>query len=291
MVQVSSNLANPLLIIFSNIPKIKSIKPITQKLNNLSDYKEQDTNIKKLPSFKKMIYADDLHFSYDKENEVINGISLSIDKGKKYAFVGKSGCGKSTFIKLIAGYYSNFKGDVLYDTDSLSVLDIDKITALSSVIHQNVYMFDESILDNICLHEDFSKEELQSVLSDSGLSQFIEQVPNGLKYHVGENGDNLSGGQKQRIAVARALIRKKPLLILDEGTSAIDMQNAYDIESRLLAISDLTLLTVTHNMSSDILTLYDEIVFMADGKIIEHGTFEELITKHAAFYDFYQLKK
>ena len=291
MVQVSSNLANPLLIIFSNIPKIKSIKPITQKLNNLSDYKEQNTNTKKSPSFKKMIYVDDLHFSYDKENEVINGISLSIDKGKKYAFVGKSGCGKSTFIKLIAGYYSNFKGDVLYDADSLSVLDIDKITALSSVIHQNVYMFDESILDNICLHEDFSKEELQSILSDSGLSQFIEQVPNGLKYHVGENGDNLSGGQKQRIAVARALIRKKPLLILDEGTSAIDMQTAYDIESRLLAISDLTLLTVTHNMSSDILTLYDEIVFMADGKIIEHGTFEELITKHAAFYDFYQLKK
>ena len=291
MVQVSSNLANPLLIIFSNIPKIKSIKPITQKLNNLSDYKEQNTNTKKSPSFKKMIYVDDLHFSYDKENEVINGISLSIDKGKKYAFVGKSGCGKSTFIKLIAGYYSNFKGDVLYDADSLSVLDIDKITALSSVIHQNVYMFDESILDNICLHEDFSKEELQSILSDSGLSQFIEQVPNGLKYHVGENGDNLSGGQKQRIAVARALIRKKPLLILDEGTSAIDMQTAYDIESRLLAISDLTLLTITHNMSSDILTLYDEIVFMADGKIIEHGTFEELITKHAAFYDFYQLKK
>ena len=108
---------------------------------------------------------------------------------------------------------------------------------------------DESILDNICLHEDYSKEELQSALSDSGLLHFIEQVPNGLEYHVGENGNNLSGGQKQRIAVARALIRKKPLLILDEGTSAIDMQTAYDIESRLLEISDLTLLTITHNMS------------------------------------------
>lgn len=186
------------------------------------------------PSFNEAICVNDLHFSYDKENEVIDGISLSIEKGKKYAFVGKSGCGKSTLIKLIAGYYSDFKGNVLYDTDSLSVLDIDKITALSSVIHQNVYMFDESILDNICLYEDYSKEELQSALSDSGLLHFVEQVPNGLEYHVGENGDNLSGGQKQRIAVARALIRKKPLLILDEGTSAIDMQTAYDIESRLM---------------------------------------------------------
>lgn len=291
MVQVSSNLANPLLIIFSNIPKIKSIKPIAQKLNEFSDYRKQDTDTKKPPTFNEMICVEDLHFSYDKENEVINGISLSIKKGKKYAFVGKSGCGKSTLIKLIAGYYSDFKGNVLYDEDNLSIVDIDKITALSSVIHQNVYMFDESILDNICLHEDYSKEELQSALSDSGLLHFIEQVPNGLEYHVGENGNNLSGGQKQRIAVARALIRKKPLLILDEGTSAIDMQTAYDIESRLLEISDLTLLTITHNMSKDILELYDEIIFMADGKIIEHGTFETLIAKHAAFYDFYQLKK
>ena len=291
MVQVSSNLANPLLIIFSNIPKIKSIKPIAQKLNQLSDYEKQDANTKKSPTFNDAICVENLHFSYDKENEVIGGISLSIEKGKKYAFVGKSGCGKSTLIKLIAGYYSDYKGNVLYDEDNLFSVDIDKITALSSVIHQNVYMFDESILDNICLHEDYSKEELQSALSDSGLLHFIEQVPNGLEYHVRENGNNLSGGQKQRIAVARALIRKKPLLILDEGTSAIDMQTAYDIESRLLEISDLTLLTITHNMSKDILELYDEIIFMADGKIIEHGTFEILIAKHAAFYDFYQLKK
>jgi len=111
-------------------------------------------------------------------------ISLSIKKGKKYAFVGKSGCGKSTLIKLIAEYYSDFKGNVLYDEDNLSIVDIDKITALSSVIHQNVYMFDESILDNICLHEDYSKEELQSALSDSGLLHFIEQVPINYKKYL-----------------------------------------------------------------------------------------------------------
>ena len=135
MVQVSSNLANPLLIIFSNIPKIKSIKPIAQKLNQLSDYEKQDASTKKSPTFNDAICVENLHFSYDKENEVIGGISLSIEKGKKYAFVGKSGCGKSTLIKLIAGYYSDFTGNVLYDADSLSILDIDKITALSSIIH------------------------------------------------------------------------------------------------------------------------------------------------------------
>ena len=291
MVQVSSNLANPLVMIFTNVPKIKSIQPIAEKMQNISQYSLAHSQKEHISSFDFCVNTKDLGFSYDKHKEILNEINCTIEKGKKYAFVGKSGCGKSTLIKLIAGYYSDFKGNVQYDSDNLSTLDIDKITGLSSIIHQNVYMFDESIFDNICLHEDYSENELQSVLSESGLSSFIKQVPNGLKYRVGENGDNLSGGQKQRIAVARALIRKKPLLILDEGTSAIDMQTAYDIESRLLAISDLTLLTITHNMSKDILELYDEIVFMADGKIIEQGTFETLISRHTAFYDFYQLKK
>ncbi|WP_347105402.1 ABC transporter ATP-binding protein [Mediterraneibacter gnavus] len=291
MVQVSSNLANPLLIIFSNIPKIKSVDPIIKKLNAFADYQRQDTMIKTIPTFNQKINIKNLHFSYDKVNEVIHGIDISIEKGRKYAFVGKSGCGKSTLIKLIAGYYSNFEGDIRYDSESISALNMDKITALSSVIHQNVFMFDESIFDNICLHESFTEEELSDALFASGLLEFIEQIPNGKDYIVGENGSNLSGGQKQRIAVARALIRKKPLLILDEGTSAIDMQTAYDIESRLLKIPDLTLITITHTMNKDLLEQYDEIVFITDGEIIEHGTFETLVNRHAEFFDFYQLKK
>ena len=95
---------------------------------------------------------------------------------------------------------------------------------LSSIIHQNIYMFDETIQDNICLHEDYPQEMIDKVVMESGLYEFISELPEGLLYQVGENGANLSGGQKQRIAVARALIRNKPILILDEGTSAVDMQ-------------------------------------------------------------------
>ena len=267
------------------------VDPIIKKLNAFADYQRQDTMIKAIPTFDQEISIKNLHFSYDKVNEVIHGIDISIEKGRKYAFVGKSGCGKSTLIKLIAGYYSNFEGDIRYDSESISALNMDKITALSSVIHQNVFMFDESIFDNICLHESFTEEELSDALFASGLLEFIEQIPNGKDYIVGENGSNLSGGQKQRIAVARALIRKKPLLILDEGTSAIDMQTAYDIESRLLKIPDLTLITITHTMNKDLLDQYDEIVFITDGEIIEHGTFETLVKRRAEFFDFYQLKK
>ena len=107
---------------------------------------------------------------------------------------------------------------------------------------------------------------------------------------VGENGNNLSGGQRQRIAIARALIQQTPILILDEGTSAIDMQTGYDIENKLLNLDDLTLITITHKMSEELLSLYDEIIFMEDGKIIEKGRFDDLIKKEEKFYDFYKLE-
>ena len=152
-------------------------------------------------------------------------------------------------------------------------------------------MFDETIHDNICLHEDYPQEMINQVVMESGLAEFISDLPEGLSYQVGENGANLSGGQKQRIAVARALIRNKPILILDEGTSAVDMQTAYDIESRLLKMDNLTLITVTHNLKAELLNKYDRIIYMENGSIKENGTFEELINAGSYFSEYYQLKE
>lgn len=277
IVQVSSNLANPLLMIFTNLPKIKSVKPIIKKLHNLSAYtKDQCQNINKL-TFQKHIKTKDLSFSYDGENEVLQKVTYIIEKGKKYVIIGKSGCGKTTLVKLLSGYYSQYHGNILYDNLELHTLSKDDIVQISSMIHQNIYLFDESIYDNICLHVDYPKEKVDQVIKESGLSDFIVQLPEGLSYQVKENGANLSGGQKQRIAVARALIRDKPLIILDEGTSAIDIQTAYDIENTLLKRKDLTLITITHKMSKDLLKLYDAIIYMEDGKIIETNSFDYTI--------------
>lgn len=152
-------------------------------------------------------------------------------------------------------------------------------------------MFDETIHDNICLHEDYPKEMINNVVIESGLAEFISELPEGLLYQVGENGSNLSGGQKQRIAVARALIRNKPILILDEGTSAVDMQTAYDIESRLLEVDNLTLITVTHNLKAELLNKYDEIIYMENGNIKENGSFEELINTGSHFSEYLRLRE
>ncbi|MCP8382349.1 ABC transporter ATP-binding protein [Clostridioides difficile] len=291
MVQVSSNLANPLIMIFTNVPKIKSIQPIIEKLHSISEQATKNLRKEHRASFNRYILAENLSFSYDMQTQVLNEVNCIIEKGKKYAVVGKSGCGKSTFIKLLTGYYSNYKGKIVYDDRELDLLEKEGVVQLSSIIHQNIYLFDETILDNICLHEDYPKEIVDKVIKESGLDEFIAELPDGIFYRVGENGSNLSGGQKQRIAVARALIRSKPILILDEGTSAIDMQTAYDIESRLLKINDLTLITITHNLEEKLLKKYDEIIYMDNGNIKEQGHLQELVNTSSCFSEFVHLKE
>ena len=291
MVQVSSNLANPLIMIFTNIPKMKSVHPIVEKLEIISKHSIFLSQKESVATYQSHISAKDLSFSYDGTTDILSGIDCLIEKGKKYVIVGKSGCGKSTLIKLLSGYYSTYKGKILYDDTEFHMLDKDSVVQLSSIINQNIYMFDETIYDNICLHEHYPEEQVEKVIADSGLTEFISELPTGLQYRVGENGSNLSGGQKQRIAVARALIRNKPILILDEGTSAIDMQTAYDIENRLLKMEDLTLITITHHLEQNLLDKYDEIFYMENGHIKERGSFKHLINTSSCFSEYFHLKK
>lgn len=291
MVQVSSNLANPLIMIFTNIPKIKSIQPIIEKLTVLSKYELNEVPKKQSATFNSAVSISNLSFAYEKQNRVLDKINLHIEKGKKYVIVGKSGCGKTTLVKLLAGYYTEYSGKILYDNTDLNMMNENDIVQLSSIIHQNIYMFNESVYDNICLHEDYSKESIDKAVKASGLNDVIEKLPEGLLYEAGENGSNLSGGQKQRTAVARALIRNKPILILDEGTSAIDMQTAYDIENHLLKIEGLTIITITHNLKKELLELYDNIIYMENGEIIERGTFEELTSVPSRFLKYLTIKK
>lgn len=291
LIQLSATFVSPVMMILQNIPKISGITPVIKRIDEMIQYQEDSFGDKILSSFADKIKMEDVTFSYKENQPVLNELTLSIHKNKKYAIVGKSGCGKSTLVKLLTGYYPDYKGEISYDDDNLKGLKIQELNQMISTIHQSVYMFDESVRENICLYESYTEEELTHALDKSGVTQFLESLTDGIFTLVGENGKNLSGGQRQRIAVARALIRKKPILILDEGTSAVDMQNAYDIEKSLLDIKDLTLITITHNMNYDTLSLYDEVVYMENGRVEECGRIDELLNKKAKFYQFYHLKK
>ncbi|ABS35400.1 ABC transporter ATP-binding protein [Clostridium botulinum] len=287
IVQLSATFVQPVIMIMSNVPKLNSVKAIIKRIDDFSNYEDTDFVGKDKPYFNSNLEISNLYFNYGNEKPAIDNISLRIDRNKKYAIVGGSGCGKSTLVKLMLGYYSDFNGDIKFDGNSIKNLDIEQLNKMISIIHQNVYMFDKTIKDNICLYKEFSKEQINNVLNLSGVNKFIEETTNGLNYLVGENGSNLSGGQRQRIAIARALIQQTPILVLDEGTSAIDMQTAYDIESKLLSIENLTLITITHKMSEELLSLYDEIIYMENGQILERGNLRELLDKKDKFFRFY----
>lgn len=159
-----------------------------------------------------------------------------------------------------------------------------------SVIHQNVYMFDKTLKENILLGKKFNNEELNKALNTSGVNEFLMTLPNGINSFIGENGNNLSGGQRQRVAIARSLIQNTPILLLDEGTSALDSKTAFEIEDTLLNIDDLTVITITHKLIDNILSRYDEIIVMNNGKIVEQGSFNELMDKQGEFYDLYSVE-
>ncbi|WP_270305006.1 ABC transporter ATP-binding protein, partial [Terrisporobacter petrolearius] len=290
IVQLSGSFIQPVIMIMSYAPKITSMTSVIKRLDDMSNYKDSSFTGSEDPSFDRSIEISNVNFAYEENKNILENVDLKIKKNKKYAIVGPSGCGKSTLAKLVLGYYADYNGEIKYDDKEIRNVNIEKINKMISVIHQNVYMFDKNIKDNICLYKEFSYENISNILELSGADKFINELEEGLDYFVGENGNNLSGGQRQRIAIARALIQQTPILVLDEGTSAIDMQTGYDIESRLLNLDNLTLITITHKMSQELLSLYDEIIFMEGGKIIEQGSFNDLIKKEEKFYDFYKLE-
>lgn len=282
LLQLSGSFLTPVLLIMENLPKIKSVKPIVKRLCDYADT-EVEAEHGKDPSFEREIAAQDLTFSYDGNLDALHHVSLRFVKGEKYAVVGHSGCGKSTLIKILSGYYRDYQGEILYDEDSLRLLDTRNLGSILSVLHQSVYLFNHTIKNNIALVGDFDEETWQQALSASGVSQFLPQLENGLDSQVGENGNRLSGGQRQRVALARALIRDAKVIILDEGTSALDPKTAVEIENTLLAQEDLTVVTITHSLNPALLSRYDQVIYMENGAVKGMAAYEQLLENNPSF--------
>lgn len=286
IIQLSGNFVVPLVMIMQNFPKIQSISPVLSRMEEICSYQDNTGCNLLTPSFENRIMLSNVSFAYHKDQPVLKDIYLMIEKGKKYAIVGESGCGKSTLIKLLLGYYKNYTGTITYDETDIGKSSEGEISKLASVIHQNVYMFDKTIKDNICLYNEYSDEELENALKLSEVAKFLPDTEEQINTKVGENGANLSGGQRQRIAIARAVIKNTPILILDEGTSAVDLQTAKDIEHRLIQNKHLTLITITHKINEEVLNQYDQIIHMDKGKIKNIGTYSELYAAKEEFYNF-----
>ena len=290
IIQLSTHIVGPVKTSVSLINQIKSVSLIADKIDEILYDSCEDIEEISLPKFENSIEVKNLDFSYTNDRKALNNINLTFEKNKKYAIVGESGCGKSTLIKLLIRYYKDYNGDILIDNKDIHKIFSNDLYKNMSMIQQNVFMFDDSIKENIKLFANYSDEEVLSICDRSGLSNLISRLPDGINSLVGENGNKLSGGEKQRIAIARSLINNTKILILDESTSALDNETAYNLESSLLSINDLTLIVVTHKLIKNILLNYDEIIVMKDGMVIEKGSFDYLISLKGYFYSLYYLQ-
>ena len=291
LIQLSGTFVQPVAVIMQSMSQIQGAKPVIDRVLSLGQKQPSAFNGTETPVYHENIELREVSFGYKPEQLVLNEVSLTFEKNKKYAIIGASGSGKSTLIKLLSANHGGYTGRIAMDGKDIRSAQLDELLAKISVIHQNVYMFDESIEENITLHRTFSQEEWVRAITVSGVGLFLPQMENGTETLVGENGANLSGGQRQRIAVARAIIQKKPILILDEGTSAVDLQTAYDIETALLDISDLTMLTITHNLNPELLRQYDQIVYIENGQVAAMGDYETLLHNNTQFCQFLQIQK
>lgn len=290
IIQLSTHIVGPVKTSISLINQIKSVSLIADKIENILENSNCNNESTSLENFNQSIKIKNLSFSYTEERRALENINLTLEKDKKYAIVGESGCGKSTLIKLLMKYYNDYDGEITIDNKDIKSIYSSNLYKNISMIQQNVFMFDDTIKENIRLFSNHTDGKVLDTCKRAGIINLIERLPNGIDSLVGENGNKLSGGEKQRIAIARSLINDTKILILDESTSALDNETAYNLENSLLSLEDLTLIVVTHKLIKSILLKYDEIIVMKEGKVIEKGSFESLINLKGYFYSLYYIQ-
>ena len=283
-VQLMNSVLNPLITIPNLISKRNSCKPLFEKLDEI--IKTEDSGEKQTVEFENSIKVSNLEFAYE-ENNVLNGVDFEFKKGKSYALVGASGSGKTTLLNLLAGRYQNYGGEIYYDGKELKSLSIDSLFEKMAYIEQNVFVFDDSIVNNVTMYSSVDEELLNKALNLAGLKLLIEDK--GVDYKCGENGSNLSGGEKQRISIARALIKNAELLFMDEATSALDSETSSNVMHSVLDIENLSKIVITHKLEEKILKRFDEIIVLKNGKVYENGSFDELMNKNGLFRSLYEL--
>ena len=223
-----------------------------------------------------------MSFSYG-ENKVLENLSFSLEEKKTYALVGHSGSGKSTIAKLLSGFYKVDSGAIKIGGHSLSEYTKDAIIKNIAFVFQDSKLFKKSIYDNVALaDEKASREEVMSALRLAGGDEIIAKFKEREKTVIGSKGVYLSGGEKQRIAIARAILKKSPIVIMDEASASIDADNEYELQKAFKNLmKDKTVIMIAHRMTS--IRNVDEIIVLENGQIAERGNNDSLVKKQGLY--------
>ena len=286
-VQLMNYILNPI----SQVPLLwsnrKAAIALMEKLSDALSENVREEGREKLNGFSEKIEVKDLTYGYEPESHVLKDLDVQFDAGKSYAIVGGSGSGKSTLLNLLMGSSSNYQGEICIDGVSIKNIESESLYQLMTSVQQNVFVFNDTIRNNVTMFHEFSDKEVTLALERSGLSEFIEK--HGEEFVCGENGANLSGGERQRISIARALLRKSPILLVDEATAALDAATARAVSFSILNLVGMTRIVVTHRLEEAILRRYDKILVMKNGTICEQGNFDTLMQQKGQFYSLFQI--
>lgn len=229
-------------------------------------------------------------YAYDGENDVLENVNFTVNKGEKFALVGPSGGGKTTICHLIPHFYNVTDGEIFIDGKEIHTFTMESLRRNIGIVQQDVYLFNASVKDNILYGRlNATDEEVIEAAKKASIHDYIMSLPKGYDTQIGERGVRLSGGQKQRLSIARVFLKNPPILILDEATSALDNSTEILIQKALDSLCEgRTTLIVAHRLST--VKSADKIAVIDDGKIKEYGTHEELLSENGIYSELYKLQ-
>lgn len=262
------------------------------RIQTILDYPERITDpAEPLPvTFERSISYEDVSFRYE-EPWVLHNLSLTIPKGQMVALVGASGAGKSTLVDLLPRFYDVTSGRITIDGTDIRQVRASELRELIGYVNQTPILFNDTIRNNITfgMERAVSDDEVRTAAEAANATEFIDQLPEGLEYNIGDGGSKLSGGQRQRLSIARALLKDSPILILDEATSALDNVSEQLVQEAIQhLVSDRTTIVIAHRLST--IMHADLICVMQEGQIVEQGTHAELLERGGLYAQLYQIQ-
>lgn len=290
-VLIMVNLCGLLLGPIQTVPQYwasrKAALALMDKLAELTAQNQQESGVSIPATLGQAITLDHVSFGYEPDKPILQDLTAQFQAGKTYAIVGGSGSGKSTLLHLLMGASGAYTGSIAIDGTELRDVDGHSLYDLMSLMGQDVFLFDDTIRNNLTMFRSFPEEAVADAVERSGLSQLLQN--RGEDYRCGENGVNLSGGEGQRISIARCLLRRTPVLLLDEATAALDNATAAAVTQSILDLTGTTRIVVTHRLEPQLMAQYDEILVLRDGHIQEQGSFSDLMDRKGYFYSLFTL--
>lgn len=267
--------------LYMNLAEIMYIDSRIKRIKELREVKIQTGEKAELKTYN--IEFKDVEFSYNADRKVINGLSFTAKQGEVTALVGPSGCGKTSVLRLMSRLYDYDKGQILIDGKDIAKIDTDSLFDKISIVFQDVMLFNTTVMENIRIgNKNATDDEVKEAARLANCSEFIESLPDGYNTVIGENGSKLSGGERQRLSIARAFLKNAPIIILDEISASLDVENEMKIQESLnTLIKNKTVVIISHRLKS--VENADKIIVLDNGKLNAEGTHKQLMENSALY--------